>query len=70
MWVVLAWTTLTDKDHVLKLGAMPGILALVLTFGVYVMVVAARTVYNATVLASLAAVLLLSWWTTYLVLMA
>jgi hypothetical protein len=32
--------------------------------------VAARTVYNATVLASLAAVLLLSWWTTYLVLMA
>jgi uncharacterized membrane protein len=117
MWVVLAWATLTDKDHVLKLGALPGILALVLTLGVYVMVatalyidftpvglpeihgvqrryliplmfpllafvgprvfglgerggVAARTVYNATVLASLAAVLLLSWWTTYLVLMA
>jgi uncharacterized membrane protein len=117
MWVVLAWTTLTDKDHVLKLGALPGILALVLTLGVYVMVatalyidftpvglpeihgvqrryliplmfpllafvgprvfglgerggVAARNTYNAIVLLSLAAVLLLSWWTTYLVLMA
>ena len=117
MWVVLVWTALTDKDHRLKMGFLPGLLALVLTFAVYVMIVTAlyidftpvglaeihgvqrryliplmfpllafvgprvfgvsarggitaQMVYNATVLVSLAAVLLCSWWTTYLVLMA
>ena len=99
------------------MGFLPGFLALVLTFAVYVMIVTAlyidftpvglaeihgvqrryliplmfpllafvgprvfgvsarggitaQMVYNATVLVSLAAVLLCSWWTTYLVLMA
>lgn len=117
MWVILLWTTLTDKDRSQRTGVLPGILALVLTFGVFVMTATAlymdftpmgwpaingmqrryliplvfpllafvgphvlgvhelrttgaKAAYNLMVLGGLAVVLLCSWWTTYLVLMA
>ena len=41
VWAVLAWTTLTDKDPEQRMGALPGIVSLVLTFGVFVMIVTA-----------------------------
>lgn len=111
LWVLLVVTTLTDKSHERREGVLPGLVAFVLTFGVFVMIVTAlyfdftpvglgeihgvqrrylvplifpfltffgpsalgihgnpsRTNvgrYNAAVLCSLAAVLLVSWWTS------
>lgn len=117
MWVILLWTTITDKDRSQRTGVLAGVLALVLTFGVFVMTATAlyidftpvglpaingmqrryliplifpllvfvgphvlgvhelrttgaKAAYNLMVLGGLAVVLLCSWWTTYLVLMA
>ena len=41
LWVVLLWTTLTDKDHTHRLGILPGIVSLVLCLGVFLMIVTA-----------------------------
>lgn len=41
MWALLLWTTLTDKYPDGHTGWLPGVLSLVLTFGVFVMIVTA-----------------------------
>lgn len=41
IWCLLVWTTFTDKDRNHRYGALPGIVAFVLSFGVLVLIVTA-----------------------------
>lgn len=41
LWCLIAWTTLTDKDHDFHYGTLPGIVSLVLCLGVLILTVTA-----------------------------